>query len=357
MTVLFNSFFSPLSFREGPGVRLLFLLSLFLLASCSGDTPLSDDKGSVEIRFQPSVSVSTQTRLPFDDAQSTPLRAMVFKSLTSGDYIGDAVYEEALTFSGSTALGFSTPQYFPWDDSPVYLCSLSPWDDLWTDWVYDGSTRSTQVSRSLDGKTDLLLASQLSVNKSGALAGGASKLAFKHLLTKLKVRAVADADAPYPPADVWGGITKIELVGVLGQSPSVLATVNLVSGAAVFSPSVWEPPVAFPLYQMSGDDLYPAEDVLFSDLSVPLPVQAADVAYSLIAPFTPTGENDLTLKVYTGHFPQGVEVTASLDSPEPTAGRYCVVTLTFTTGDKPMIQATSEISAWQSGDSMDSVLE
>ena len=348
-----KSFFSPLPTGEGSGVRLLFALLLF--ASCS-ERPALPEGSPLEIRVSPSVSV-TQTRSPFEAVADAALQAHVYKSLSAGDYIGDGVYTEALTFSDGSALGFSVPQYFPSDDSPVYLCGFSPADALWTDRVYSESSHSTTVNRTLDGKTDLLACAQQSLNKSGALESGAFRLSFSHLLTKLKIRAVADAGAPYPPSDVWGKITRVEVLSVGGAAPATTVTLDLVSGTAVYGLSGDGSGAAFPVYRMTGDDAYPEGDLPFSEQEIDIPSDATDIAYSLIAPFTPTGAGDLTLKVYTEYFPQGIEAVASLDSTEHTSGQTCVVTLTFSTGDKPIIHATSGISSWQTGEETGGVLE
>ena len=347
----FNSYFSPFSLGSFGGFGLLF--AFLSLVSCAGDSVVPP-VGGVEIRLSPSVCVSS-TRSPFDASGSSALAAHIYKSLSFGDYIGGGVYHEALSFPGGSSVGFSVPQYFPSDDSPVYLCGFSPADALWTDLVYSESSRVTSVNRTLDGRTDLLVCPQQSLNKSGAMESGAFRLSFAHLLTKLKVRAVADGSAPYSPSDVWGAITGVELLSVGGAVPATTVSLDLVSGGASYGREGASP--SFPVYLMAGDDSYPTEDALFIGQWVAIPSEVSDIGYSLIAPFTPTGEDDLTLKVYTEYFPQGVEAVASLDSDEFTAGRTCVVTLTFSTGDKPIIQAASGISSWQSGADTGGVLD
>lgn len=344
-------------------VGACFLVGLLLLVSCSQEDSLSVGSGDpVEILLSPSVSLSTSvSRSPFEDAPLVgTLQAFVFKSLASGNYVSSGVYSESLSLSGSGGTGFTVPQYFPVDDSPAYLCGLYPVDDLWENEIYSEATHSTTVAHALDGKTDLLIAPQVSMTKSVFLQSKVVTLQFRHVLTKLKVRLVADAASEFSVADIWGNVTGVELVSVGGVPAATFAQVNLLDGSASFHTPASG---SYPIYCMSGDDLYPETDVLFANQDFAIPAEGVDVGYSLIAPFVPTGTDDFELMVYTTLFPQGVPVKVALapisadESFSDTSGQYCVVTLSFNSGNKPVIQSKASITDWLPGANMDSVLD
>lgn len=345
------------------------LLALVAMASCTqNDMDLKGSNDQSEIRLKSTAMTidAVVSRAPFDGTITTTtneLTAKVMKSLATGNYSATAtgLFEGEMTFTdqGTTAFGFNTtPQYYPADGSSVYLCGLYPT----TGWTI-GATATTTAEIVIDGKTDAMAAKEVTTTKADALTGGTYKtLDFKHMLTKLKIKSIAEPTtqvASDAAVAAWGKITKIELQEIIGLTPLSKATVDMKAGTATYTDKS-----GVTVYQMSGNDTYPATDVAFTGLTVSIPVaatfpgastDAVDVAYSLIAPFThDVAKKDIFLKVYTEKYTTGFDVKVDLNDATNTLGKYCIVTLIFKASK---IEAMATVTDWVAGGTGDSTIE
>lgn len=355
---------------------ILSLLAVAAMVSCTqNDMDLKGSDEQVEIKLK-STALSIDavvSRAPFDGeitASTNELTAKVMKSLTSGDYSATATgrVEGEMTFTdqGTTEVGFNTtPQFYPVDGSNVYLCGLYPVSG-WT----IGAAAATTAEIVIDGKTDAMAAKEVTTTKPEALASTYKTLEFKHLLTKLKIKAIADS-ASQATSDAavaaWGKITKIELTEIVGATPNSKATVDMKAGTAIYGDRS-----GVKVYQMTGNDTYPATDVEFTGLTVDIPVlptfpstnvgaeNVKDIAYSLIAPFThdtnTPAKKDIKLTVYTENKTDGFPVSVDLTGigTDSTVGKYCVVTLIFKATE---IKAQATVTDWVAGGSADGTIE
>lgn len=324
---------------------LFILMASALLLSCSNDftekivVPPIDNP--VEIRLM-SQTVSVTARTPFIGgiSQSNPLLAMVPASMTSADYSspygGDHKYMK-FSDNGTTAVGFvntdgmtPSPKYYPSDNSNVYLCGLYPhnsWSEI-----------SSTATASIDGKTDLMIAKEITVSK----ASQSQTLVFEHLLTKLDIKIQAeDATA----IATWGNVTAVKLKNVKTDTPAGSVTVGLGTGIATFQTGSQ----SITCYQWNTA----YTDSGFS--SQALTTTATNAAYVLCQPVTTAGNSvsEYTLTVSTINHSAEVEVPISLQgadgqelSDTDTSGQAFTVTLTF---KSTQIEAKVSVTDWVSG--------
>lgn len=328
---------------------LVSLLAVAAMASCSKSETESaaapeTNSDLVEILVK-STSRSIDTRAPFEGTISgdNQLTARVIASATSANY--STPYKDGkMTFAdnGTTQVGFSDKAYYPVDGSTLYLCGLYPadnWQNVTETAVY-----------TFDGKTDIMAAAEVSSSKSEAQGGTYPTLAFKHLLTKLVIKAKAEDDAAIK---AWGKITEITLKQAGSSLPYNMATVTLAGGTAAKG-AFSNTQEAFAFYTMTGETYN--EDA-FTGQAVDLTTDGAKVAYSLVAPVTATGTGDFKLKIKTQRGMEAVqenEVTVGLQKTEggafegDTQGKSFEITLTFKATE---IQAKATVAAWEEGGS------
>lgn len=361
---------------------LLFMCVLAVaLASCSrGElpdepvTPTPPDPGKedlVEIRLQSAVNpLEANTKTPFigDITTSTnELTANVLMTKTAGGFAaGSTIEQKSMTFKANktnTEL-WNTKQYYPVDDSPVYLCGLYPADKVWP----QGTDESTAVY-TFDGKTDVMAAPAVKTTKTEAQGSQYKELVFRHLLTNLIIKAEADLTETDVTAtqvqEAWGAITSIELVKVQGdplkRMNKVTVTLKDATAATATAFSLDGGSYTVPFYKMSGKN-FPgtgvSEPFAFTDdafTSTPIPDPAAAVAYSIIAPVIAAGTEDFTLLVKTANATSaGVEVPVKLLTTGDTQGKYCIVTLKF---KNTTISATASVAAWADGGTADTTIQ
>lgn len=359
---------------------LLFMCVLAVaLASCSrGElpdepvTPTPPDPGKedlVEIRLQSAVNpLEANTKTPFigDITTSTnELTANVLMTKTAeGFAAGSTIEQKSMTFK---AIKTNTPlwgekQYYPVDNSPVFLCGLHPAGFTWA----AGAT----AAYTFDGKTDVMAAPEVKTTKSDAQQTKPEypALAFKHLLTNLIVKAEVDLTGDVTAAQVkeaWGAITSIELVKVQGAAEKRMNKVTVTlkdATAATATAFSLDATYAVGFYKMSGKNFpttgtTPADPFAFTDdafATTPIPDPAAAVAYSIIAPVTAAGTEDFTLLVKTANATAGVEVPVKLLTTGDTQGKYCIVTLKF---KNTTISATASVAAWADGGTADTTIQ
>lgn len=364
---------------------ILSLLAVAAMVSCTqNDMDLKGSDEQVEIKLKSTALTidAVASRAPFDGEITTTtneLTARVFKSLTSGVYLTatptTVAGEMTFTDQGTTAVGFNTtPQYYPVaTGANVFLCGLYPVEPVGENnpatvmgWVINST--GVVASAVIDGKTDIMAAPEVTTTKADALAGGSYKtLEFKHLLTKLKIKAIADSTSQATSDAAvasWGNITKIELNEIVGATPFSQVKITLKDGTASYSNNS-----GVTVYQMTGNDTYPATDVEFDNATVAIPTlptfpstnvgaeNVKDIAYSLIAPFTHDAtKKDIKLTVYTDKKTDGFPVSVDLTGigSDSTVGKYCVVTLIFKASE---IKASATVTDWVAGGSADGTIE
>ena len=209
-------------------------------------------------------------------------------------------------------------------------------------------TVTENAARTFDGKTDIMAAAQQQSSKSEAQAGTYPTMQFKHLLTKLVVKLVAEDDAA---VTAWGNVTDISLVGVNGsQKPYSKVEVALQDGTAVTGSAFSTTVENFSFYTMT-ENAY--NDVAFSAQTLALTKTAANAAYSLVAPITATGTGDFKLKITTqkdAESPLVNEVAVDLKDMSSstftgdTQGKAFEITLTFKATE---IQAKASVKEWE----------
>mgnify|MGYP000668825462 CR=1 FL=1 len=322
----------------------LSALAIAAMASCSKTELSNTPDGSVEIKAK-STALSISTKSPYEGTISSgnPLTAQVLVSKTDGKYTSRYCDGE-MTFSddGTTEASFATPQYYPADGSVLYLCGLYPSD------LGGWGTVTESASRTFDGKTDIMAAAQQQSSKSEAQTGTYPTMQFKHLLTKLVVKLVAEDDAA---VTAWGNVTDISLVGVNGsQKPYSKVEVALRDGTAVTGSAFSTTVENFSFYTMT-ENTY--NDVAFSAQTLALTKTAANAAYSLVAPITATGTGDFKLRITTqkdADSPLVNEVAVDLKDTSSstftgdTQGKAFEITLTFKATE---IQAKASVKEWE----------
>lgn len=349
------------------------MLAIAAMASCSkselAERPVA---GDVEIKMN-SVALGIDSRAPFVGAIAADnhLTAKVLASTEKGKYLtGDATMwaDDNIEFGKGTAVtdpvGFNTPVYYPADASKeVHLFGLYPT----TGWTVD-ATDGLTATYTIDGCSDVMTAATATTKKSDVQVVSPAtpvypKLSFKHLLTKLNVKVVAEkigeaADADQPAIKAWGAITKIELVKGLNEAdPQNSCKVTFVDNTVAFDGTG-----VMPFYgatEAAGVITYTdnevGEEVEGVAQNVDLTTTAALAAYSIVAPVEPTSGSDvIKLKVYTENQTDGKEVSVSLkkDASTPftgsTAGKEFTITLTFKATEM-LVQG--EVTAWADGGS------
>lgn len=354
--------------------KVFLMLAVVAMASCSkselAERPIA---GDVEIKMN-SVALGIESRAPFVGSIATDnhLTAKVLASTEKGKYLtGDATMwaDDNIEFGKGTAVtdpvGFNTPVYYPADASKeVHLFGLYPT----TGWTVDAADGLT-ATYTIDGCSDIMTAETATTKKSDVQVVSPAtpsypKLSFKHLLTKLNVKVVAEkigeaADADQPAVKAWGAITKIELVKGLNEAdPQNSCKVTFADNTVVFDGTG-----VMPFYLASEDasnnityeDVKVGEEVDGSAKNIDLTTTAALAAYSIVAPVEPTSGSDvIKLKVYTENQTDGKEVSVSLkkDASTPvtgsTAGKEYTITLTFKATEM-LVQG--EVTAWTDGGS------
>lgn len=360
---------------------LIGCLAIVLCNGCSRDRLAEEEEELlprerdelVEIRLQSVASpLEAGTRAPFVGGigTSNPLVAKVLLSGEPGKYLEGSTsgyYNGSMTFDGLTSTkGFSTRQYYPADGSNIYLCGLYPADSRWTNYAGDATT----VDFVFDGKTDVMVAEQVTTNKVEAKEGTYKELKFRHLLTNVIVLAQVETEAGVTAQDIrsaWGRITGVELLQAREAAPNNRVTVGLSGTEAVPVAPVFSVSGAYGVtfYNASGAN-YPVDGAsdpfVFKDTPLSVAEGSATVipesleafAYSMVAPIVATGTKDLKLLVKTEENPSGVPVEVGLSKTGSTAGQYCLITLKF---KNTTIQATASVEDWKEGASAGGTLE
>ncbi|WP_455591054.1 hypothetical protein [Bacteroides sp.] len=286
------------------------LLALVALASCTqNDMDLKgSDDGQVEIKLSSAVGSVAQTRTSYDETTGTftnPFVATVLVSKAanlypSGNLLNASAYK--VSFADDTtpagfqdAAGTVTPAYYPANGDKVYLWGLYPYGDC----VFSPATASagqwqiasgvaSTATFTFTGKEDVMTAAEIDSDKSEAAVAvnyTNTKLNFKHLLTKLVVKAKGDAAA----ATAFGKITDITLVGI--------------STATIPTPSNIANKVSIALAQ--DGTLATAATITFAGAEASFPFYAYDV---VTTPAAPTQLDDAFVGLTAATTPAAIDV-------------------------------------------------
>lgn len=340
----------------------LSTLAALALAGCNNDNDnVPAPAGNDVIRFG-AKALTVDTKAPFEGviSGSNELKAFIIGSVTSNDYTtiysdaGGAKAEGDVTFTdnGTTESGFSTGVKWPGVVSTsVYFRGFYPGGETWT-------TGATTASASIDGKTDLMVAPQISGSQQSAVTGGNPLLfQFSHLLTKLHVKVMGNANT----ATEWGNIVKISLSKSLNATPKSSVTYTYGGESPAFATDAETP---FYLASMAADKSVSYTDNAFAGQSYAIPADgtATLAGYSLVAPVTAVAgsgdvKDEFTLKVTTtaGSATGGKEVAINLkgtdgaDFTGSTAGKKFDVTIQFRSSGQ--ITATATVTDWVDGGS------
>lgn len=336
----------------------LSLLAVATMVSCTqNDTDQKIvEEGTPIMLGANALSVESSTRVPFEGAigAANKLTALVLASTTTGDYTTKYA-NGAMTFADEvTAVGYLTDNtatpappvsftgqaYYPADGKTVYFSALCP--------VTGWSTSTTTTSFTFTGCEDVMVAKQVSGSKTAA-ASTIPAFVFKHLLTKLNLKLVAE-DAAAVAA--WGKISKIELVKAQNsvQIPSKLET-TLATGVAATGVNFGTNVSAFKCFGLTeAATVKTYTDVEYASQAYALTTTATYQAYTLAAPITATGTKDFTFRIYAAGAPAPGYLEVDVDLKKAgtaftgdTQGKAFDITLKF---KAKSITATASVSGW-----------
>ncbi len=322
------------------------LLAVAAMASCTqSDVVELVPNEKVEIKLTSSaIAAETVTRAPYEGTigSGNTLTAKVLASATSQSYTANALYANDVmefTDNGTTAVGFATPKYYPADNSALYICGLYP-STGWADPAND------ECKFTFNGSQDVMVASEQSSTKDASKGGSYPALTFKHLLTQLVVKAVAENQAAI---GAWGNLTDITLTKVGSNDPTSAVTVTLSAGTADESSAFATPLTGGMSFWVKGA----SPEAVFASQTKALTTGGEEVAYSLVAPLkNATGTADYTLAVKTansGTTPVAVPVNLKQKGSNnaytaSTQGQKFIITLTFKATE---IKATATVEDWK----------
>jgi len=324
----------------------LVIMSAAILASCS-ETDLIErgQSGGSDVAIEASsvhksVSGEVDSRAPYVGtiSDSNPLTARVLTSKVTANYSSANLHASGkMVFKGGSS-SYELPSVtvaqtkFPSSTDQLYICGLHPLDT----WTVSGTTAAI----ALTGKEDVMSAPQQSTSATLVKGGTVPSLQFSHLLTKLEVKLKAKTSAAN---GAWGDIQKVEILQAGGSALKNVATVTLETGVSAFSGTA----TSFTMCGMSetgGVASY--TDVDFAGHT--LTETAVPVAYTLVAPFTADGSDDLKLRVTTQYLGTK-EVNIDLTTYSGyTAGYAFGITLTFNVEDET-IEASATVIDWKTG--------
>ncbi len=317
---------------------LLSMMAVAALASCAkeeGNTPAPVDNNEITL-VSNTVNAMTKASLSGDFTGIARVLASANQTNFSTLYGSRDATNTYIKFDGTTsAKGFTNaagddpqPEYYQGNEN-VYLCGFYP-----NTWTIAGAYES------IDGKTDVMFAPAITVNKSTEVAY--RKLTFNHLLTKLDVQVKIENGE----IDNWGTITSMTLSSNTKISVDVASLPTAVSS---ITPANFSEPSTLNFYSTTGD-------AQISNTALPeeATTQATDFAYIMCAPVTADGtENaEYTLNIVTekaGSYTVPLNLKNadnSTDFDKSTLGYQFKVLLTF---ESTEITATATIAPWNQG--------
>ena len=352
--------------------KLFFsMLAVAAMASCSKsdliERPAAPAAGDVEILASSNAKGIT-TRTPFVGAiaSDNKLLAQVLVSLKSNDYTTLwNTADDQMEFDSTDSIGFkTTPCYYPADGSMVYLCGFYP-STGWT-------TTSNRQVYTIDGKSDVMTAKEVSGNKKDAQDENkfAPKLTFDHLLTQLVVKVEATDSAAYK---AWGKITDMYLTNAAGHvsgGVGIRQEVRVVpgTGATTYGAADEGALATLPYYGIektdgSMTDIEFGKDNAGAAKAVELPVlkdgeEPVAVAYTLVTPVpvtaTPVTEKHYTMVIKTEKHTDAKTVDVTLKTKDTPATNFSTATTGYAfdvvlTFNATEIMATATVTDWKEG--------
>lgn len=365
--------------------KVILMLAVAAMASCSKSEVETRPVAAGDVEIQAGSTVlSIETKAPFTDkldANGQTLEAYVIASKSQTDYatadavgtpgkwcegkmtFGSGYNATASTGSVSDPVGFTTAQYYPADDTQLYMVGLVPSDN--TKWTI-ANTSTTGVIE-IDGKTDIMAAAVTTnsanangIKKSEAIAGHHPSFTFNHLLTKLDIYVKADVNA----ATSFGKITKLELKDAKNQCTVTLdgAAAKVESAASAFAATST---TTCPFYRYdysattpdyTDDAVGSGHEIDLSDIATNHSTDGAFVAYAMVNPVWIAVSN--AEKPYVLHIESEKGLTKDVEVKllkanntdvfeNSTQGMQFKVTLTFKATD---IKASATVTEWNSTD-------
>ena len=253
------------------------MMAVAALASCSQDEQVNISTGENEIvAGATTLSVDATTKAPVNTIPTAGLLARVPVSETSGNYTTEwqtnPGYMKFTATSTPTSFcndaGVEAPKFYP-AEGDIYLCGLYP-HNAW------GPVTAT-ASASIDGKTDLMAAAQVTTTKDDS-PSAFKTLAFGHLLTQLRIQFQAESE---DAANAWGNIASLELLDKSGAALNKQVTVTLANGTATFAAGTG----TLGFYKCSNKTTFTDDAYASTGLST----TATYVAYILCPPVTADG--------------------------------------------------------------------
>lgn len=380
---------------------ILSLLAVAAMVSCTQNDmdPREISGDPVEIKLTPNVGTVTQTRTSYDVTAPTATDSLaavvlVSKSVNRYEPAGQNAtllnpdfyrvsFKDKTTptgFSDGTT-GLATPVYYPTNGDKVYMWGLYPYGKVVTEDPVAGQWCMTLLGSTANfiftGKEDVMVTDEIESDKSQALASknyADTKLNFKHLLTKLVVKAKGDSAA----IKEFGFIKSISLVGISSST----ATGNIknqisIALSAGTSPAIskqkidfdgGESSMPFYAYTKAVKGVTPVQlDSAFVDLDATTKPKAfyipndtsfvagREVAYAMVQPIknVTAGDPAYVLKVVTelgGDFIIPVILKKAPTTPSDpvsdfggdTAGKTFNIILTFKAAEIKSIVAVGE---------------
>lgn len=234
--------------------------------------------------------------------------------------------------AGSNSVTFTVPQFYSGNPTlKAHLRGYYPADAVLS---YDGTGNVTEATWTVDGKTDLLASDYVSGYKGIA---SAVPVTFKHLLSKLTVKVIAENDGAKAG---WGEVKSMQIQSV-PQNVKILfdgVAGTQWTGIPIASPtadiSVWGHKAA----DNSTTDAAPAQ----LELPVAGSGTAAVFGQTLVAP-----QGSYVIKIATTAHGATEYATSTVTIPGGAqAGHNHIITLTFKAGE---IVATAVVTAWEDG--------
>jgi hypothetical protein len=319
----------------------LSCLSFLLMTACTNEEVPVNVSSAENVPIEVSTSVSSSiiaspgTRAPYDGTPSdnNSFKAYVLVSQTANDYT--TLYEDDehnsynwVNWKGTGYTKFGSGNYYyPKDGSGIYMVGLYPYGEG-KGWANKGTGSNTPAATTtmvgtLDGKTDLMYATQISSNKAAATATDYPTLTFKHLATRLVVSVKAEnAEAVV----MWGNLKKIELVDADGLANQVTVTFAETDGKPTWIKET-SAKTAMSFYAAAKDKgvVSYSDNTFDAAYTLTAGNEATCVAY-LLAP--PTKTKIYQLMVYTEKSTLGYPVAVQLGE-ENTAGNSYALNLEF----------------------------
>ncbi|WP_321480434.1 fimbrillin family protein [uncultured Bacteroides sp.] len=316
----------------------LFSLSLLLLAACSSDNePQSGTNTTdpVEIKLNAGIqSVNVISRAPINNDFSADFSTN-FIALPKGtssypaDYTGLTALSATVAGASGHAITFTPSIYYQANGSSTKLIGWYP-----NTGTFNAANAAVTFDADImDGETDLMMTPQQEGDKESTF----SAFNFSHLLTQIRVSAIADNATS---VSGWGDISSITVLNKKQDCVLTLPGTTLTAPQSATVAFGGTSTANLPLVSKNW-----STDLAISTVS--LSTSSQPCGYALFAPQTySTAGTGVKLEVVTSvGGTRTVEIPQTLD-----AGTAYAITLTFSQAG---ITPTATVSTWNTGTSVD----